>query len=431
MPGENSLYVGVEHAVITPPVGTELSGYGFYLNRKAYAIENHLYAQALVLEQGRNRAALLTADLLAVSPEILARTRALIAEATAIPEDNILIACSHTHSGPAVFFLHGCGEVDTEYTALLPRLLASAAIEAARATEPAEVRYGQMELHGLARNRVDPQGAVDTTLQTLEFLHDESDQAEALFAFSCHPVTTLGSNAGVHPDFPGVARDILEGLDRYNNALFLQGSCGDINPVMAHTNLSETRRGGQMLAGAALLALAQGREVAQLAPLQCLRRQIELPLVIPERADLEALRAESLAKQNAPNLNLSDQRTARFQAEAAAALLQHLDSGTAAETLPCEIQAIRIGDIVFLAHPTELFAEFGIEIRERSPFPHTFVVGYANGFLGYIPNEADFARQGYAAATVPYMLHRFPYRPDVGRVFVEACVQLLNDLRER
>src|SRR5205823_9936924 len=100
----------------------------------------------------------------------------------------------------------------------------------------------------------------------------------------------------------------------------------------------------------------------------------------------------------------------------------------APQTLSCDLQAIQIGDIVLLAHPTELFAEFGIEIRARSPFSHTFVVGYANDFLGYLPNEAEFARKGYAAETVPFMLGLFPYVPAVARVFVETCVRLLNDL---
>lgn len=436
------LQVGTGYAYITPPLGVELSGYGFFLARKATEIHRQLYARALVLEQEDVKAAILSVDMIALSAETVAQTRARVEAWTGIPRDNILIACTHTHSGPATLFLHGCGEPDPDYVALLPRYLATAVKEAHESLYPAYVYAGESVLDGLAMNRVDPLGKVDNRVQVVEFVEDNGSRS-ALFSFGCHPVHTLSEDTHVTNEFVGGAVEILESQPtnyvRYENALFLQGSCGDVNPTMAHKGPGRMRRASRMLAAATLLALTQSKKVDSVRPLRSLVRTIELPLAIPTREELERRRDDARALLAERDPDTREARVARFKAESAENLLAKLTGEVApwqqkpqdAQTLPCELQAIQIGDIVLLAHPTELFAEFGLEIKAHSPFPHTFVVGYANDFLGYIPNEAEFERHGYAAETVPFMIGQYPYAPNVGRVFVEACVRLLNDLWEK
>jgi len=89
---------------------------------------------------------------------------------------------------------------------------------------------------------------------------------------------------------------------------------------------------------------------------------------------------------------------------------------------------VRIGNVVLLGHPSELFTEFGLGIKKASPAEHTFVVGYANDFVGYIPDRGDFERGGYAAATVPKICDHFPFAPDVGAYLVEASVDLIGEV---
>jgi hypothetical protein len=436
MAEDTELQAGTAWMTITPPTGVELSGYGFYLNRKSQSVRRHLYAQALVLEQADTRIALIAADLIAVSAEITARTRAAVAALADIPADNVLIACSHTHSGPATIFIRGCGEVDEAYTAMLPRYFASLVATAMEELEPVWIAAGSARLDGLAHNRVDPDGVVDTAVQALEINGANAGWHHALFSFGCHPVTTLPDDPEIGGDFPVHARAFLQRCPDYRQTLFLQGSCGDINPVMAHAeNLGAQVCAGQMLAGAALIAMAQAEEVENLRPCRCRLQTIELPLDIPTREEMERRRDDNRALLSERDPDSPEGRTARFWVEATESLLRarkrRADSGPVVPpAVSCELQAIQIGDVVILAHPTELFAEFGLEIKARSPFPHTLVVGYANGFLGYIPNEAEFARKGYAADTVPYMLDMFPYAPDVGRIFVEECNRFLEEMRQ-
>ncbi len=58
--------------------------------------------------------------------------------------------------------------------------------------------------------------------------------------------------------------------------------------------------------------------------------------------------------------------------------------------LAAEVQALAIGDTALVGVPFELFSGPGRTVRERSPFATTFVLGYCNDYLGYLPPTADF-----------------------------------------
>jgi hypothetical protein len=485
MAQETGLYAGMSYMYITPPVGVELSGYGFYLNRKAGLVRRHLLARALALEWRETRVAIVSADLLALPADIVLRTRALVESMTGIPAQNVMIACSHTHSGPATLSLRGCGEVDPGYISLLPRYLASAVSEALVDLHEVHLFAGETTLRGLGINRVDPEGLVDESVQVLELVNFDHAARYALLSFGCHPVTTLPYDIEIHDDFPGRAASMLEGQRDYDLAMFLQGSCGDVNPITAHSDLGELERSAWMLAGATQVALAQAEHVDHPHPLRAFTRTIELPLAPPSEKELRRRRDDYRALQAERDPDSEEGRRIRFWAEACDSLLmqltgeadpwlqmlreaqkeierhtgrearlselaqrmdlppdtvtqllnrqqaQFLSPAALPRAVACELQVIQIGDVAILAHPTELFAELGMQIKRRSPFPYTFVIGYANDFLGYIPDEAEFMRRGYAAETAPYMLDMFPYASHVGAIFVQECLNLLNDLHDR
>ena len=77
-----------------------------------------------------------------------------------------------------------------------------------------------------------------------------------------------------------------------------------------------------------------------------------------------------------------------------------LDRGS--DPIAAEIQVIRIGDLALVALPGELFVELGLAIRQQSPARHTFVIGYANEFIGYLPTSEAWEQGGYEVALGPW-----------------------------
>ena len=62
-------------------------------------------------------------------------------------------------------------------------------------------------------------------------------------------------------------------------------------------------------------------------------------------------------------------------------------------TLPITLGAIRLGDVALLFHPAELYSVYGLLIQRDSPLPHTLVVGYADGYIGYVPDPKAYASE--------------------------------------
>jgi hypothetical protein len=67
----------------------------------------------------------------------------------------------------------------------------------------------------------------------------------------------------------------------------------------------------------------------------------------------------------------------------------------AEETLTVKVQAIRLGDLVVCGIPFETFVETGLDLKKRSPFPQTMVIGLANGRHGYLPTPEQHKLGGY------------------------------------
>ncbi|MBL7189938.1 MAG: hypothetical protein ISS70_26710 [Phycisphaerae bacterium] len=92
---------GVAVIDITPPLGYRMSGY--FRERLSTGTSNPLQAKAIVLRQGGESAAMVFCDIIGISPDVSVRTRKRVAEKTGIPPENILIAATHSHTGPLYF----------------------------------------------------------------------------------------------------------------------------------------------------------------------------------------------------------------------------------------------------------------------------------------------------------------------------------------
>jgi len=88
------------------------------------------------------------------------------------------------------------------------------------------------------------------------------------------------------------------------------------------------------------------------------------------------------------------------------------------------VHAVRIGDLAITTQPCELFCQFGLDIKRRSPGKGTIVVGMTDGYNGYCPTVYGLLGGGYSGAPISWT--RLEY--DAGYKIVETSSILLNKL---
>jgi hypothetical protein len=93
------------------------------------------------------------------------------------------------------------------------------------------------------------------------------------------------------------------------------------------------------------------------------------------------------------------------------------------------IAALRLGDVALLFHPGELYSVYGLTLRRDSPFRDTFVIGYVDDLIGYVPDPKAYAAGEYSAMVVPKIMSLPCYKPEVGRALTTAGLELLRKLK--
>ena len=91
------------------------------------------------------------------------------------------------------------------------------------------------------------------------------------------------------------------------------------------------------------------------------------------------------------------------------------------------VQAMRLGEAVFVALPGEVFLEIGTAIRRAAGVDNLFIVAYSNNDeIGYIPTRAAFFEGGYEVDSAPYYYGLFQLSPDCERIIVEAAIHAVK-----
>lgn len=429
-----TLRAGFASADLTPPVGVELCGFGWNISRVSTGIVEPLRANAFVWERDGVRGAIVSCDLIGIALRYTEQVRRLVEAGCGIAGDHVMIACTHTHSAPTTVDLVGWGEEDEDYLAGLPQRIAQAVIEAAGKLTDVEVAYGEAEVEGISYNReshtkTNPGGLTDRTLKVLKFM-EGSVMVGFLAHYSCHPVVMCEKTSLISGDFTGVAINKLSA--KYGAVgLFLQGSIGDQNPVYCHEDQETSLRNLEKLAGtfaglieeafAGARPLVDGDVSVRRVPLELETQQIERAITLRNKlmiADMYKYYDE---------LPVPVQRRIRFERDVLDNIWAKYDDpeGSAARS---ELQAIRFGDVVLVAHPTELFFEYHLQIEQALAPYKTFIVGIANDGLGYVPTPDKYdvsdGKYSYPAWFTPYMVKQHPYTRDVGAKLSDAIIRL-------
>ena len=450
----NLLRAGTARVDITPPLTIPYLGYE---PRHALfeGVHDPLYARALAVDDGQREVVLIAADAIGYSNEILGPGRDFTAEvrdgvqaSTGVPAENVMLAATHAHSTPETAHLRRL--LDTPAAGpwlevLVDQLVASACM-AWRQRQPCRLKVGVGEVQGLAVNRrivdqdgklyrgrnhppddqVQDWGAADPQVGVLLFEALEGGSRIVVTHFACHPVTVQVQEL-VSADYPGAAMATVEGsLPGCAGSLFTQGACGDQNPVRGDTrDYRDVERYGWMLGGEAIKQVGRlsAPDWTESAPVVgAASETLRLPgREVPPRESMERQRDEA-ERQLAQAITEEERaRLSRQRRMAEEALIQ-IDR--ADEPIHGEVQVLRLGDAALVGWPGEPFVELGLEVKARAVAPYAFVVGYANGYLGYFATPAAWEQGGYEVGHGPWARAG----PAAGAMLVEKGLELIEEL---
>lgn len=428
---------GIRRVNVTPPIGTPLGGYAA---RKSVSqgIHDDLYATALVLKGKDLVLALVTVDLVGLPRELVEMARAAVRSSTGIPPDNVLIAATHTHSGPDLLF-GDQGLASKSYVEVLADTLAGSVYAAWRGLKPAEVGVGQGWLEGIGVNRRTSNGTpVDPQVGVLRVDHDARVQG-VLMNYTCHPVVLGPDNLLISADYPGYAVRVVErafggGL----TAMFTNGAMGDVNPghsaelsaigaPIPGRTFERAKKLGTMLAGEVIKVIEMIQPQEELV-LASRRKTITLPLKpLPPREKVEKIVSEKeralleMEEKKASPDEITRVKVEKLYAELLLKQVKEREKALPPEAFEVELQAVRIGDCALIAFPGEMFVEVGLAIKRCSPFPYTYIIGCANGYVGYLPTKEAFEEGGYEVVVARFTA-------ESSEIVKEESLALLNSL---
>jgi neutral ceramidase len=417
--------VGTAQVDITPAPGFALTGFIARLG-PSIGVHDRLFARALMLDAGGYQALLISCDLLALDGAYVSSVRSAIALETGIPEQNILILCTHTHSGPATIFLHNCGDVDPTYLTNLRQRLVDVAKESLSKLRVASMGVGCGKVDQGVHNRREPGALIDPEVGVIGFQDANERLLAILVNYACHPVCLDHTNRLISADYPGyLARSLQEQTGAV--VIFCNGATGDINPVhMGGFPYAEDL--GCSLAEETMRVLG-AMEFHIPERLQVVVETLALPLdVPPTEEELNQKIAKCRQQLSMPDMvgEEVNARVCQAMLSWAEDILSRSIQGSLPTLVPVEMQAILLGEVVLMGIPGEIFCELGKEIKNSASPRPCLVLGYSNNDIGYIPTRQAYALGGYEIREA-YKYYGYPavLAPEVGDQLRQAAARLL------
>ncbi len=448
------LLAGVARRIISPPKGIFLIGYGDR-TKGNIGIHDDLTATALVLSDGTTRIAIVALDMLTINEFIVDRVRARLAPT------EVLLCCSHTHSGPIAYADEKSPRRNREYVNSLVDNIVAAVQEAQSDLKPARLEYSHGEANvGINRREKMPDGHFEIG-RNPEGARDKSVQVVSVFAlipspspeggrehpplpagegtgvrvatlvnYACHGTVLGPDNLLVSADWIGVMRKEVE-EELGGLVLFLQGAAANINPDMYWEDarvFEMVTEQGLGVANAVLDATRSKSGKMRGAPIRIERTEAWMPT--------ETRVTSPRPPKNYSRPLLAMAHMPAFMAVFADPLLDQrypwkpvIEAKDGFWSAPMRINAVRIGDLALVTFAAETFTEIGMKVKSASPAAHTLFASVSDGCISYLHTEASHAEGGYEVDVAP-LAYRYPGRLQAGceRIALETTKDILNRL---
>ncbi len=428
---------------------------GLFTTRMVERVHDPLYARALVLDDGQTTLALVVVDNIGVAQETCDEAKGVASKQCGIAVEKIMVSSTHTHTGPPSNVKQGPAPA-VAYRKLLVAGITEAIVRAHAALRPAAVGaaasavpdevfcrrwflkpgnmtpnpFGQMDKVKMNPSRSPkvldrPAGPTDPDVTILSVEDAGSGKPLALLAnYSLHYVGHVPEGM-ISADYFGEFARLLQSRvgDEGFVAMMSNGTSGDINnipflvkrpPRKPFEQIQIVAKKTAKAAWGARATIATHRQDARLGMIQ---REVTIKRRRPTDQQIAAAKAVLAVKDQAERDKLP--RLAENYARRTLSLVK------APESVTVPVQALRIGDLAVCTLPFEVFAEIGLDLKKRSPFPRTLVISLANGTNGYLPTPEQHELGGYETWMGTSRVHE-----DASVILTNNLLEMLDDLHK-
>lgn len=427
-------------------------------------VHDELHARCLVLDDGQAKLALVVCDLRHISAEVAANAKQIIQKTTGIQPQCVLISATHTHTSTGARLEEREGQPYYEYSAFLTRRIADGVLRAHNQLETAQIGWGVVEeptqvfnrrwflqpgsdpIYGAHDNieKVDtnpgytgllrPAGPVDPQITFISVKSTSGKPISLLASYGLHYVGGVPANT-ISADYFAIFADRvgeLLGADRHQDPPFVgimaNGTSGDVNNLERYSDEELAKRGAPPRKK--YQPFEKAREVADLCAskvmeahktlkwhdhvkLSSVQRTLTFERRYPTKEEIdwaEAVKAKKIKPRSKSPYSTYSTVLAYASPEMP-------------RTLDVVVQTHRIGDLAVAAMPFEVFAEIGLELKQRSPIRPLMNISIANGSHGYLPTPDQHRLGGYET-----WIGVNQVQLDASVKMVDALVEMLGEL---
>jgi len=354
---EAGLLAGVSRVKITPPYSVYLAGLGN--NRKSEGVHDDIYATALYLSDGKTSIVVVSLDLIGLFYDDIEDIKG--------NRNDIIIACTHLHSGPDTLGLWGPDEttsgVNPEYLAFLKGKMKEAIEKAIKSAKPAMLKVGEAKESEVAYNARE-ENLLDSTVACLFVESPNGKPIATIVNYACHPEVLWEDNHLITSDYVHYLRDLCE-RKIGGMTIFLNGALGGmVTPRVKEHSFSEARRVGEAIGDKVIEAWRRAEKIENL---KIEHRFVRFKLPVEN-----------------PSFILASQM---------GVLKRTMESGS----VNTEMHFLDIGGkLQILTNPGEALPKVGFALKELLRTKYKMIVGLACDEIGYILPKEDFGTQLYS-----------------------------------
>ena len=404
---------------ITPKNGIPMGG-NVRIDNRSRGVHDDLYCNVLMLDDGSTEICLMGFDFVGLKYTTCTDVKSRVEMETGIPAANITMWGTHTHSGPdtCMRFYHGIDTIIDEYLDMIATDVASGCAKIHENYEDVTLKCGKKEVYDLSFNRrlirkdgsvvmnfeefeiddiVGTTGPIDPELLTLSVWNKNKEMMAVLVNFTLHPAILVGLDWLI-------SRDYIHYLDTYILkeygadvvVLFANGAEGNINHLNFEKpdqwrDFREADRIGTKLGKYAKECIDDSDKVS--GKLNYISKNVTFPyrsITADEKAWADMVSERDKDKIEDQFDGIPDKTYAKM----IKGMLVRPD-----KEFNTVLQGLSIGNYAFFTFPGEVYVEFGLAVKELSPYENTMILGLSNSQSGYIPKEEAFSQGGYEVKT--------------------------------